>query len=73
MAHLPLHGLQTKAQRLSSLAHEVSLADGNSAWIYRLTESVQPLPQTRSGRLRNFPEPHEASSPELRSSRPGQV
>jgi len=39
MAHLPLHGIQTKAQRLSTLAHEVSLAGGHSAWIYRLTEA----------------------------------
>jgi hypothetical protein len=43
MAHLPLHGIQTKAQRLSTLAHEVSLAGGHSAWIYRLTETPAPV------------------------------
>jgi len=73
MAHLPLHGIQTKAQRLHTLAHEVSLAGGHSAWMYRLTESIQPLLQSRSDRFRYFPEQHEAPSRDNRSSRPGQV
>jgi hypothetical protein len=69
-----LHGLQTKAQRLSTLAHEVSLADGHSAWMYRLTEAALPPAQPRSGRLRyRFPEPHEVPAQDDKSSPAGQV
>jgi hypothetical protein len=73
MAHLPLHGLQTKAQRLHTLAHEVSVSGAHTAWTYRLSETIQPLLQNRSSRFRYFPEQPEASALDSRPARPGQV
>jgi len=75
MAHLPLHGIETKAQRLYTLAHEVSLAGGHRrAWIWptmRIHPAVAAIPAaTASVTFPNSMKPRRQYS---RMSRPGQV
>jgi hypothetical protein len=72
MAHLPLHGLQTKAQRLQSIAHEVSVSGAHTAWTYRFSETIQPLLRNRISRFR-FPNQSDPNLLDPRPARPGQV
>jgi hypothetical protein len=62
MAHLPLHGLQTKAQRLHSIAHQVSVSGAQTTWTYRLSETIQPLLRHSVSRFRF---PNQTDSPLL--------